>query len=57
MQLGSTLQTPKTEVYRVTGLEPESVFCKMTCSKKTGADIFTSALIQCTNGATSLGPR
>eukprot|EP00439_Symbiodinium_sp_Y106_P082745 s694_g22.t1 len=39
-------------VYRVTGLEPESVFCKMTCSKKTGADIFTSALIQCTNGAT-----
>ena len=40
----------------VTGLEPESVFCKMTYSKITGADVFTAALIQCANGATSLGP-
>ncbi|CAE7301359.1 unnamed protein product, partial [Symbiodinium pilosum] len=39
-------------VYMVTGLVPESVFCKMKCCKVTGADIFTSALIQCTNGAT-----
>ncbi|CAE6967744.1 pht4 [Symbiodinium natans] len=39
-------------VYMVTGLEPESVFCKMTYSKITGADVFTAALIQCANGAT-----
>ncbi|CAJ1428823.1 unnamed protein product, partial [Effrenium voratum] len=39
-------------VYWVAGLSPESVFCKMVRSKSTGADIFTSAIIQCTNGAT-----
>ncbi|CAK9059058.1 unnamed protein product [Durusdinium trenchii] len=39
-------------VYFVTGLIPQSVFCKMVYSKKTGADIFTSAIIECTNGAT-----
>lgn len=45
----------KAKVYFVTGLIPQSVFCKMVYSKKTGADIFTSAIIECTNGATILG--
>ena len=38
----------------VTGLRPKSVFCKMVCSAQTGADIFTSAIIDCTNGASPL---
>eukprot|EP00435_Cladocopium_sp_Y103_P062413 s1194_g24.t1 len=38
-------------VYMVTGLRPKTVFCKMVCSAQTGADIFTSAIIDCTNGA------
>ncbi len=38
-------------VYMVTALRPESVYCKMVCSTETGADIFTSAIIECRNGA------
>lgn len=39
-------------VYLVTGLTPKSVFCHMSYSEKSGADIYDSATIRCTNGAT-----
>eukprot|EP00933_Yihiella_yeosuensis_P058784 TRINITY_DN5949_c2_g1_i1.p1 TRINITY_DN5949_c2_g1~~TRINITY_DN5949_c2_g1_i1.p1 ORF type:complete len:371 (+),score=73.18 TRINITY_DN5949_c2_g1_i1:41-1153(+) len=39
-------------VYLVTGLTPKSVFCQMVYSDKTGADLFDTAVIKCTNGAT-----
>ena len=38
-------------VYMVTALRPQSVYCKMVRSTETGADIFTSAIIECRNGA------
>lgn len=47
-------QSARTKVYMVTGLKPKSVFCKMVCSTQTGADIFTSAIIDCKNGASPL---
>lgn len=36
----------------VTGLFPKTVYCKMLFSKSTGADLFSSAIIECSNGAT-----
>ena len=36
----------------VSGLKPKTVYCKMVFSKSTKADLFTSAIIECTNGAT-----
>jgi len=39
-------------IYMVTGLTPKSVFCHMVYSDKTGADVYDSATIRCTNGAT-----
>eukprot|EP00931_Biecheleriopsis_adriatica_P038840 TRINITY_DN22213_c0_g1_i1.p1 TRINITY_DN22213_c0_g1~~TRINITY_DN22213_c0_g1_i1.p1 ORF type:complete len:389 (-),score=54.60 TRINITY_DN22213_c0_g1_i1:49-1215(-) len=39
-------------VYLVTGLTPKSVFCHMSYSDKSGADVYDSATIRCTNGAT-----
>lgn len=39
-------------VYLVTGLTPKDVFCHMSYSDKTGADVYDSATIRCTNGAT-----
>ncbi|CAE8636582.1 unnamed protein product [Polarella glacialis] len=38
-------------VFMVTGLCPASVFCRMVYSKKSGADLYDSASIGCTNGA------
>lgn len=38
-------------VFMVTGLTPESVFCHMFYSAITGADLFSSASIRCSNGA------
>jgi predicted dehydrogenase len=39
-------------VYQVTGLTPKSVFANMHFSKRSGADLYDSATILCTNGAT-----
>merc|ERR1712032_33406 len=39
-------------IYLVTGLTPKSVFCHMGYSEKTGADIYDSATVRCTSGAT-----
>jgi len=39
-------------IYLVTGLTPKSVFCHMSYSEKTGADVYNSATIRCTCGAT-----
>lgn len=39
-------------VFRVTGLEPTTVACTMVASPITGADIYDSAVVTCTNGAT-----
>eukprot|EP00931_Biecheleriopsis_adriatica_P113830 TRINITY_DN8905_c0_g2_i1.p1 TRINITY_DN8905_c0_g2~~TRINITY_DN8905_c0_g2_i1.p1 ORF type:complete len:392 (-),score=80.09 TRINITY_DN8905_c0_g2_i1:322-1446(-) len=39
-------------VYLVTDLTPETVICQMNYSDKTGADVFDSAIVRCTNGAT-----
>lgn len=39
-------------IYLVTGLTPKSVFCHMSYSEKTGADVYDSATIRCANGAT-----
>mmetsp|Transcript_134447 Transcript_134447/g.287640 ORF Transcript_134447/g.287640 Transcript_134447/m.287640 type:complete len:381 (-) Transcript_134447:339-1481(-) len=39
-------------VYMVTGLIPKEVFCCMGYSEKTGADLYDSATVRCTNGAT-----
>ena len=39
-------------VYFVTGLAPVSVFCHMSYSDKSGADIYNSATIRCACGAT-----
>ncbi|CAE8669381.1 unnamed protein product [Polarella glacialis] len=39
-------------VYMVTGLTPEGLTCHMGYSAVTGADIFDSAVVRCTNGAT-----
>jgi hypothetical protein len=36
----------------VTGLTPAKVYCAMNFSDNTGADIYNSAVITCTNGAT-----
>lgn len=38
-------------VYMVTGLSPVRVFCDMNYSKSTGADLYDSASIRCSNGA------
>lgn len=39
-------------IYFVTGLSPSSVSCHMTHSKRSGADVFVSATVRCTSGAT-----
>lgn len=39
-------------VYLVTGLTPQRVSCSMGYSEKTGADLYDSAIVCCTNGAT-----
>merc|ERR1711862_440343 len=39
-------------IYMVTDLTPVSVCCQMGYSEKTGADIFDSAIVCCSNGAT-----
>lgn len=39
-------------IYLVTGLTPKNVFCHMCYSEKTGADVYDSATILCTSGAT-----
>lgn len=39
-------------VFLVTGLTPKSVFCHMGYSEKSGADMYNSATIRCTSGAT-----
>jgi len=39
-------------IYLVTGLTPKSVFCHMNYSETTGADVYDSATIRCTSGAT-----
>jgi len=41
-------------VYMVAELVPKSVYCEMVYSEKTGADLYDSAIIRCTNGATIL---
>lgn len=38
--------------YLVTGLSPKSVMCQMVYSDKSGADLWDSAIVRCTNGAT-----
>ena len=38
-------------LYFVTNLEPQMVFCSMSYSEKTGADISDMAIIQCADGA------
>lgn len=39
-------------VFLVTGLTPKSVFCHMGYSETSGADMYNSATIRCTSGAT-----
>jgi len=39
-------------VYLVTGLTPKSVFCHMSYSETTGADVYNSATVRCDGGAT-----
>lgn len=39
-------------VFMVTDLAPKSVYCQMVYSEKTGADLFCSGVVRCTNGAT-----
>lgn len=39
-------------VYQVTGLRPKTVHCSMVHSVRTTADIHSSAIIECENGAT-----
>lgn len=41
-------------VFMVTGLVPKSVYCEMVHSEKTGADLYDSGIVRCTNGATIL---
>jgi len=39
-------------VYMVTALCPTTVYCTMSYSKTSGADLYDSAVVRCTNGAT-----
>ena len=39
-------------VFRVTGLEPETVFATMTYSDKSGADLYDTGIVTCKGGAT-----